>query len=42
MDWQGTLNIFNSRTETERNMRTRVTDKNVNNINSENNITTKH
>ena len=41
MNWQG-LNIFNSRNETERNMRTRVIDKNINSIHSENNITTKN
>lgn len=37
MGWQRTLNIFNSRTEMERNMRIRVIHKNVNSIHSENN-----
>ena len=43
MGWQGTLNIFDSRTETERNMSTKLAIyKNVNSTYSKNNITTKN
>lgn len=41
MDWQETLNLFNSRAETKRNMKVRIVDKNVNSIHSENNIAIK-
>lgn len=36
MNLQGTLNVFNSRTEAKRNMKGRIIDKNVNSIHPEN------
>lgn len=36
MNLQGTLNIFNSSTETKRNREVRIVDKNVNSIHCEN------